>query len=90
MYYEHEHSQSSDGQNADFALFELIKPTNLDIKYAACLHVVHFLQHLTSRPTTWSTQDTMANGLKKNLSPQLAPKIWQIDETIHTMISSGQ
>jgi hypothetical protein len=50
-------------------LFELIKPTNLDIEDAACLHVVHFLQHPTSRPTTRSTQHTIVNALKTNLSP---------------------
>jgi hypothetical protein len=52
-----------------FLLFEFIIPTNLDIKDAACLHVVHFLQYPTSRPTTWSTQDTMDNTPKENLAP---------------------
>jgi hypothetical protein len=50
-------------------LFELIKPTNLDIKDAACLHVVNFLQHPISRLTTRSTKDTLVNVPKKNLSP---------------------
>jgi len=45
------------------------KRTNLDIKDAACLHIVHNLQHPTSRPTTKSTQTTMVNAPKKNFSP---------------------
>jgi len=45
------------------------KRTNLDIKDAACLHIVHNLQHPTSRPTTKSTQRTMVNAPKKNFSP---------------------
>jgi len=52
----------------------MIKPTNLDIRDAACLHVVHILQHPTSRPTTRSTQDTMVNALKQILSPLPAGK----------------
>jgi len=42
---------------------------NLDIKDSACLHVIHILQHPTSRPTTRSTHDTMVNAPKKNFSP---------------------
>jgi len=42
---------------------------NLDIKDSACLHVVHILQHPTSRPTTRSTHDTMVNAQKMNFSP---------------------
>ena len=61
----HDHSHWSDGQNADFALFKLIKPTNLDIKDAACLHVVHILQHPASHQTTRSTQDKMVNAPKR-------------------------
>jgi len=45
------------------------KRTNLDIKDAACLHIVHNLQHPTSRPTTKSTQTTMVNAPKQNFSP---------------------
>jgi hypothetical protein len=45
------------------------KRTNLDIKDAAWLHIVHNLQHPTSRPTTKSTQTTMVNATKKNFSP---------------------
>jgi len=44
------------------------KRTNLDIKDAGCIHVVHNLQHPTSRPTTKSTQTTMVNAPKKNFS----------------------
>ena len=51
-----------------------MEPTNLDINDAACLHVVHILQHPTSRPTTRSTQDRMVNDLKKNLYPLPAGK----------------
>jgi len=45
------------------------KRTNLDIKDAACLHIVHNLQHPTSRPTTKSTQTRMVNAPKKNYLP---------------------
>jgi len=45
------------------------KRTNLDIEDAACLHIVHDLQHPTSRPTTNSTQTTMGNAPKNNFSP---------------------
>jgi len=51
-----------------------MKPTNLDIKDAACLHVVYILQYPTSCPTTSSTRDTMVNAPKKNLSPLPAGK----------------
>jgi hypothetical protein len=44
------------------------KRTNLDIKDAACLHIVYILQHPTSRRTK-STQTTMVNAPKKNFSP---------------------
>jgi len=39
------------------------------MKDAACLHIVHNMQHPTSRPTTKSTQTTMGNGPKMNFSP---------------------
>ena len=45
------------------------KHTNLDIKDSACLHIVHILQHPTSRPTTKSTQTAMVNAPKKNFLP---------------------
>jgi len=48
------------------------KCTNLDIKDAACLHIVHNLQHPTSRPTTKSTQTTIFNASKQNIWPLLA------------------
>ena len=48
------------------------KRTNLDIKDAACLHIVHNLQHRTSGPTTRSTQSTIVNAPKNNFSPLLA------------------
>jgi len=51
-----------------------MKPTELDLKDAACLHVVNILQHPTSRPTTASTQDTMVNAPRNNLSPLPAGK----------------
>jgi len=47
----------------------MIKRTNFDIKDAACLHIVHNLQHPTSRLTTQSKQTTMVNAPKKNFSP---------------------
>jgi uncharacterized protein with WD repeat len=45
------------------------KCTNFDIKDAACLHIVHNLQHPTSHPTTKSTELTMVNAPKKDFSP---------------------
>jgi len=69
MYDWHDYSQWHDGQTSDFALFQTMKPTNLDIKDAACLYVVHILQHPTCCPTTRSTQDTMVNAPNIMLSP---------------------
>jgi len=46
-----------------------MKPTNLEIKDSACLHVVHILQHPTSRQTTSSTHNTINNAPKRDLSP---------------------
>jgi len=66
--------QCSDDQHADFALFTWIKLTNLDIKDAACHYVIHILQHPTSRPSTKSTDNTLVNAPKKNLSPLPAVK----------------
>jgi len=40
--------------------------TNLDIKNAACLNIVHILQHPTSPPTTKSTQSTVVKAVKKS------------------------
>jgi hypothetical protein len=51
-----------------------MKPTNLDIKDTACRHVIHYLQHPISRPSTWLAQDTMVKDLKINFSPFLAGK----------------
>jgi hypothetical protein len=56
----------------DFAVFKLIKRTNLDLEEAACLHVVHFLQHPALQPTSRSTQDSLFNAAKKKLWPLLA------------------
>jgi len=47
------------------------------MKDATCLHVVHILQHPTSRPTTRSTQDPMVNAPKKNLWPLPAGKYYE-------------
>jgi len=46
-----------------------MKRNNLNIKNAACLHVVHILQHPTCRPSTKATQNTIVNAPEKNLSP---------------------
>jgi hypothetical protein len=48
-------------------LCKMSKRTNLDIKDAACLHIVHILQHPTSR-TTKSAQTTIVNAPKQNFS----------------------
>jgi len=53
----------------DFALFKMSKHTNLDIKDAAYLHIVHNLQHPTSRATRKSTKITMINAPKKIFTP---------------------
>jgi hypothetical protein len=63
-----------DSQESSFALFLMSKRTNLDIKDAAYLHIVHNLQHPTSRPTTKSMQTKMVNAIKINFSPLPAGK----------------
>jgi len=68
------YSQFIESQKRDFALFKMSKRTNLDIKDAACLHIVYILQHSTSRPTTKSMQTTMVNAPKKNFLSVLAGK----------------
>jgi len=45
------------------------KRTNLDIKDSACLHIVHNLQHPSSRPTTKSTQTPLVNVPRNILCP---------------------
>jgi hypothetical protein len=50
-------------------LFKMSKRTNFEIKDAACLLIVHNLQHPTSRLTMQSTQTTMVNTPNKNISP---------------------
>ena len=57
-----------------FCLFKLIKCTNIAIKDTACLHIVQILQDPTFRSTWKSTQTTMVNALKKNISPLPAGK----------------
>jgi hypothetical protein len=47
----------------------MTKCTNLNIKDAAYLHIVHNMQHPTSPPTTKSTKITMVNALKKHFTP---------------------
>jgi hypothetical protein len=61
-----------DSQEIDFALFEMSKRTNRDIKDAAYLHIIHNFQHPTSRPTTKSTKTTMVNAPKQHVSPHPA------------------
>jgi len=69
LYGEPNYSRCIDSQKGGFALLWMSKRTNLDIIDAACLHIVHILQHPTSRPTTKSMQTTMVNAPKKNFSP---------------------
>jgi len=69
LYGSRHYSWFIDSQKRDFAFFKMSKRTNLDIKDAACLHIVKNLQHRTSRPTTKSTQTTMVNAPKMNFSP---------------------
>jgi len=58
----------------DFALFKMSKHTNLDIKDAACLHIVHNLQYPTSRPTTKLTPTTTVRARNNDSLPLLAGK----------------
>jgi hypothetical protein len=46
--------------------------TNPDITDAACLHIVHILQHPISCPTTKSAQTTVVNAPIMNFSTRLA------------------
>jgi len=46
-----------------------MKQNNLDLNDSVCLHVVHILEHPTSRPTTRSTQDTMVDAPNNHLLP---------------------
>jgi len=69
LYSQRHYSWFIDSQEEDFALFKMSKRTNLDIKDAACLHIVHNLQHPISRLTTQSMQTTMVNAPKKNFLP---------------------
>ena len=50
----------------------MIKRTNLDINNAACLHIVHILQHPTSRPTTKSTRTSIVNAPKNTVNTRPA------------------
>jgi hypothetical protein len=50
-------------------MFMMSKRTNLDIKDAAYLHIIHNFQHPTSRPKTKSMKTTMVNVPKKIFSP---------------------
>jgi hypothetical protein len=61
-----------DSQKVDFAVFKMRKHTNLDIKDAASIHIVHNLQHPTSHPTANSTQTTTIKAPKKNISAPVA------------------
>jgi len=74
LYGSSNYSQFIDSQKCDFGLFKMIKRTNLDIKDAACLHIVHIMQHPTSCPTTKSTQTTLVNTPKNHVSPLPAGK----------------
>ena len=69
LYRKPNYSHFIDSQNANVALFKWSNCTNLDIKDAACLPIVHILQHPTSHRTTKSTQTTMVNARKTNFSP---------------------
>ena len=67
-------SNFSDRQNAEIGWILLIKHTNGDIKDAACLHIVHILQHSTSHPSKQWTQTTMVNPPKSIFWPHLVGK----------------
>jgi len=68
LYGKHNYSHLNDRQNTDFALFKLIKCSNLDIHEAACLYIVHISQHSTLHPMMKSTRSTMVNAPKKHSS----------------------
>jgi len=50
-------------------MFKLIIATNIHIRDAACLHVVHILKYPTSSPTSKSTHSTIVTGLNENPFP---------------------
>jgi len=89
LYGYHDYSQFSDSQNAEFALFTLIKCTHLDIQDAASLHMVHILQHPTSLPITVNTK---YNGQcsKTGSFPSPRRQIWQISNALHMTTSSSE
>jgi hypothetical protein len=79
-----------DSQESNFALFEMSKRTNLDIKDTAYLHIIHNLPHPTSRPTTKSTKTTMVNAPKKNISPLSALSYGNFGKSVNPTTSSSE
>jgi len=88
LYSEHCYSECSDSQNADFAAFKSIRHTNLDIEAACCLHAAHISQHPTSSSSRMSTQNTIVNAPKKNISPLIASNYGKT--TNHTTLQHHQ
>ena len=87
LYLYYDYSPFSDGQNTEFSLFKVIKHTNLDMKDATCLDMVHILQHPTSLPITVNNK---YNGqhYKKEAFSTSSRQIWQMDKAVHTTTSS--
>jgi hypothetical protein len=60
MYSYHDYPKYSDSENADFALFKLIKPTNLDIKmqlasmWSISCNIQHLVQKHGQHKMQWS------------------------------------
>jgi len=82
------YSQSIDSQSTELSLFKFIKLNYLDIQDAACLLMVHILQHSTSLQIS---VDTKYDGHRTQESriPTPRRKIWQFDLALHpTMLSS--
>jgi len=89
LYDYHDYSQFSDGQNTEFAMFTLIKRTNLDIKDTPCLHMVHILQHPTFLTITVNMKYNCRCSEKEPF-PSPSRPIWQIDKAVHMTTSSSE
>jgi len=61
-----------------------------DIKNTACLQIIHMWQHPTSRLTLKSTHTTNRQYSEKALLTSSSWQLWQIDQLIHTMMSSNE
>jgi hypothetical protein len=87
LYGQRNHFQFIGSQKADFPWFKMITRSNLYIRDAACLQIVHILQQPTSCPKPKSKPTTMVNTLKKNYLP---PPAGEMEKAVHTTLSSSE